>query len=313
MKNTFLYIITVLIWGSTWIAIEYQIDEAPVEVTLFYRFAAAFLIMMIYCLWRKLPMSFSAKDHGFFILLAVLNFSMNYFILYEAQKHLNSAMTSIAFSTMLLMNIINTRLFFGTPIKPKVYLGALVGLAGIVMLFYPTIAAQNFDESSLAGLILALSGTVVASFGNMVSVRNSRQGLPVLSANAWGMLYGSLIMLGLIWTLDISFVLPAVTSYWVSLSYVAVFGTVIAFASYFMLLNNIGPERASYVIVLFPVIAIIISIFVEDFQITGYILGGILLVGLGNLLVLAPIEKMSLFKLNKIRVPINAEFLSIPK
>jgi len=292
MKNSLLYIVTVLIWGSTWIAIEFQIDEAPVEVTLFYRFTAAFLIMMVYCLWRNLTMSFTVKEHGFFFLLAMLNFSMNYFILYEAQKYLNSAMTSIAFSTMLLMNIINTRLFFGSPIKPKVYLGALVGLAGIVMLFYPTIAEQNFDRSSLIGLILVLSGTVVASFGNMVSVRNSRHGLPVLSANAWGMLYGSLIMLAMILARDISFVLPTVSSYWVSLSYVTIFGTVIAFASYFMLLNNMGPERASYVIVLFPVVAIIISIFVEDFQITGYILGGIILVGFGNLLVLAPIEKI---------------------
>jgi len=313
MKNTILYIVTVLIWGSTWIAIEYQIDEAPVEVTLFYRFAFAFIIMLVYCLWRKLPLSFKAKDHGFFFLLALLNFSTNYFILYEAQKYLNSAMTSIAFSTMLLMNILNTRIFFGTRIKPKVYAGAILGLAGIVMLFYPSIAAQNFDQSSLTGLGLVLAGTVVASFGNMVSVRNSKSGLPVLSANAWGMFYGTLIMLTMILVMDINFVLPATTSYWVSLSYVAIFGTVIAFASYFMLLNNIGPERASYVIVLFPVIAIIISVFVEDFQITGYVLAGILLVGMGNVLVLAPLEKLSMFRPKKVRIPLSTEFVSLPK
>ena len=120
MKNSMLYIVTVLIWGSTWIAIEYQINEAPVEVTLLYRFIIAFAIMLAYALWKKIPLAFDRKQHGFFVLLALLNFSMNYYILYEAQKYLNSAMTSIAFSTMLLVNIINTRIFFGVKIKPKV-------------------------------------------------------------------------------------------------------------------------------------------------------------------------------------------------
>jgi drug/metabolite transporter (DMT)-like permease len=313
MKNTFLYIITVLIWGSTWIAIVYQINEAPVEVTLFYRFALAFAIMLVFALWRKIPLSFSAKNHGFFILLALMNFSMNYFILYEAQKYLNSAMTSIAFSMMLLMNIVNTRLFFGVRIKPKVYLGAFIGLSGIALLFYPTIAAQSFDKSALIGLGLVFAGAMIASLGNMVSVRNSNNDVPILSANTWGMFYGTVAMALMMLFTGVNLVLPTSMSYWISLSYVAIFGTVIAFASYFMLLRNIGPEKASYVIVLFPVVAIIISIFVEDFQITGYVLSGILLVGLGNLIVLVPSHKILMFKTRKVRKAISTEFVSIPK
>ncbi len=296
MKNTFLYICTVLIWGTTWIAIEYQVDEAAIEVSLLYRFSFATIIMLVYCLWRNLSLCFSFKDHIYILLLAILNFSINYLILYEAQKYLNSAMTSIAFSTLLVINIINTRLFFGTEIKPKVYIGAFIGLIGIVMLFYPTISSQNYDQSAIAGLVLALVGTVVASLGNMVSVRNSRKGLPILTVNAWAMVYGTLIMALIIWFLDIDLTLPSATSYWLALSYVSIFGTVIAFASYFMLMNNIGPEKASYVIVLFPVVAIIVSIFVENFQITGYVIGGFLMVALGNLLVLTPCGKLHIKK-----------------
>ena len=294
MKNTILYIITVLIWGSTWIAIEFQIDEAPVEVSLLYRFAIASFLMFVYCLWRKLPLRFNAKDHFYIILLAVMNFSINYLILYEAQKYLDSAMTSIAFSTLLLVNIINTRLFFGVKIKPRVYVGALIGLVGIVMLFLPTVLAQEYNQNAITGLVLALMGTLVASLGNMVSVRNSRQGLPILSANAWGMFYGTVTMIAIIWINGVSLTLPSSSSYWLSLTYLSIFGTVIAFASYFNLLKNLGPEKASYVIVLFPVVAIIISIFAEDFQLTGYIIGGFLLVAMGNLLVLTPVEKLSL-------------------
>jgi len=306
MKNTLLYISTVLIWGSTWIAIEYQVNEAAVEVTLFYRFITASIIMLGFCLWRKLPLAFSLKDHAFMFLLALLNFSVNYMILYEAQKYLTSAMASIAFSTLLLVNIINTRIFFGTRIKPKVYVGAFIGLSGIVMLFYPTISAQNYEQSAVIGLLLALSGTIVASLGNMVSVRNSRQGLPILSVNAWGMIYGTVILLAIILTMDINFTFPETRSYWISLSYVSIFGTVIAFATYFMLMNNIGPEKASYVIILFPVVAIIISIFFEDFQITANVIVGFLMVALGNLLILTPDR---LLRINK-RLVNNDELAS---
>jgi drug/metabolite transporter (DMT)-like permease len=291
MKNILLYVSTVLIWGSTWIAIEFQIGEAPTEISLFYRFAIASIIMFLFSFWRKLPMRFKLSEHLFIFLLAIMNFSINYLILYEAQKYLNSAMTSIAFSSLLLMNIINTRIFFGTKILPRVYIGAFIGLAGLVLLFLPTIMEQNLSRSAVKGLLLALSGTLVASIGNMLSVRNSRQGLPVLSTNAWGMFYGTLVMLGIILVKDIAFVIPNSTSYWLSLSYLSLFGTVIAFSTYFILLGRIGPEKASYVIVLFPMVAIFISMFVEDFQLSAYVIGGFLLVAMGNLFVLTPASK----------------------
>jgi drug/metabolite transporter (DMT)-like permease len=291
MKNAFLYITTVLIWGSTWIAIEYQIGEAPVEVSLLFRFSIASFLMLIYCLWKKLPLKFKAIDHAYILLLAIMNFSINYLILYEAQKYLDSAMTSIAFSTLLVINIINTRLFFGTKIKPKVYMGAFIGLIGIVLLFLPTIMAQEFNQTAITGLSLALVGTLVASFGNMVSVRNSKKGLPVLSLNAWGMFYGSITMLAIIWFKGIEITMPTTTSYWVSLSYLSVFGTVIAFASYFKLLSEMGPEKASYIIVLFPVVAILVGIFAENFQLTSFVIAGFLMVLMGNLLVLMPEKK----------------------
>lgn len=93
MKNSILYGITVLIWGSTWIAIEFQLGKVAVEVSVFYRFGLAAIIMWVYCLWRGIPLKFSLRNHGFFLLLALGNFSANYTILYTAQNYLNSAMT----------------------------------------------------------------------------------------------------------------------------------------------------------------------------------------------------------------------------
>ena len=285
VKIPILYLITVLIWGSTWIAIEYQILEAPIEVSLIYRFGMASVIMLGYCYFAGLSLRFSARDHLYIALLALFNFSLNYYVTYESQKYLSSAMASIAFSTMLMVNILNTRLFFKRSITRNVYLGGSLGMIGIIVLFIPSLISDTLGSNLLLGLSLALVGTYIASLGNMASVRNSRKGLSVLAVNAIGMSYGCLIMLAIFFFKGSSFVFPEAQSYWISIVYTAVLGTVIAFACYFVLLREMGPERASYVIILFPVVAIIISVFVEDFKLTLYNLGGFMLIALGNFLV----------------------------
>ncbi|GAA0355903.1 EamA family transporter [Bowmanella denitrificans] len=292
MKNLLLYIVTVLIWGSTWLAIEFQLGVVEPEVSLVYRFAMAALLMWGYCLYRKLPMRFNLVQHGFFILLALCNFGFNYLVLYWAQAYLTSALASIAFSTMLLMNIINTRLFFGQPIAGRTYIGALLGILGILLLFWQDLQQLDMSNTVLVGLLMALGGTLIASFGNMVSVRNSRRQVGVLQGNAWGMLYGTLILTLVSIFSGASFSFDARAPYVLSLIYLAVFGTVVAFACYFALLKNIGPQQASYVIVLFPLVAVVLSSWFEDFHWHSETIWGFSLVLAGNALVLTPFSRI---------------------
>ncbi|GAB2918125.1 DMT family transporter [Rheinheimera gaetbuli] len=298
LKNTLLYLVTVLIWGSTWFAIEFQLGEVAVEVSLLYRFALSALLMWLFCWWRRLPMRFSTKDHGFIALLALFNFALNYILIYQAQQYLTSAMTAIAFTTMLLMNIVNTRLFFGMPVAKRIYFGALMGIAGIVVLFYPDLDGLDFSNASLLGLILVLGSALSASLGNMASVRNSRAGLPITQVNAWGMLYGTIGLLLLVLINGTPFTFSTTPAFIISLLYLAVFGSVIAFATYFALLKGMGPEKASYTIVLFPLVAVVLSTLFEDFVWTGYTFAGFALVLAGNALVLTPFAKIKalLFK-----------------
>ncbi|MDX1678372.1 DMT family transporter [Arsukibacterium sp.] len=292
MKNALLYLITVLIWGSTWFAIEFQLGEVAVEVSLTYRFVLSALLMWLFCWWRRLPMRFSARDHGFIALLALFNFALNYILIYQAQQYLTSAMTAIAFTTMLLMNIINTRLFFGKPVAKRIYFGALMGIAGIVVLFYPDLDGLDLTNASLIGLILVLGSALSASLGNMASVRNSRAGLPITQVNAWGMLYGAVGLTVLVLISGTPFTFSTSPAFIISLLYLAVFGSVIAFATYFALLKGMGPEKASYTIVLFPLVAVVLSTMFEDFVWSGYTFSGFALVLLGNALVLTPFSKI---------------------
>ena len=298
MGSTLLYVLTVLIWGSTWLAIEYQLGVVSPEVSLVYRFALAAGLMWAYCLFKGLPMKYSRRDHGFFMLLALCNFGCNYLLLYWAQAYLVSAMSSIAFSTLLIINMLNYRLFFGQPVVPRMMLGAVLGIAGIVSLFWQDIRQFDLSSDALLGLCLAVGGTLIASFGNMTSVRNSKNGIGVLQGNAWGMLYSALfltlfvLLSGGQFSIDMSF------SYIGSLVYLSVFGTVLAFAFYFVLIKDIGPEKASYTAVLFPVVAVILSVLFEDMRLQSATLLGFVLVLSGNVLVLTPMSRLKgwLFK-----------------
>ncbi|WP_286741780.1 DMT family transporter [Pseudoalteromonas sp. UBA2102] len=295
MKSAALYLTTVLIWGSTWLAISFQLGDIAVELSLFYRFAIAAACMWLFVAYKKPNMRFSLVDHGFFALLAISNFGLNYLLLYWAQNYLSSAMASIAFSMLLIMNIVNTRLFFAKPIAKRIYCGALIGVVGIICLFWPHLLQFDLSNGALVGLLLALGGTFVASLGNMISVRNSNHQIGVLQGNAWGMLYSAvgLAVYVLINGITVSFSAP--TSYSLSLLYLSVFGTVIAFGCYFALLKNIGPEKASYAIVLFPLVAVALSSFFEGFEWHANTFAGFSLVLLGNAIVLTPTKRINAF------------------
>lgn len=286
MSNALLYAITVLVWGSTWLAIEYQLGVVAPEVSVVYRYAGASLLLFAWSRMRRLPLAFRVQDHAKFVLLGMLLFGVNYILTYRAQIYISSALTAIAFTTIVWMNIINARLFFGVRSDRRVLLGALLGIAGIVTLFAPQIAELTMTDTVLYGSVLAMLGALVASFGNMVSQLAQKGGLPVVQSNAWGMLYGAIIA-GLIATLQgHAFVFDGSPGYIASLLYLTVFGSIVAFGAYLTLLGRIGAHKAGYAMVMFPVVALVLSAIFEDLEIDATVVTGTLLVLAGNIFVL---------------------------
>lgn len=286
MNNSFLYALTVVIWGTTWIAINYQLGTVVPEVSVVYRFALASLILFTFAKFKRLPLNFSPRYHLNFIALGVTLFGINYFLLYNAQQHINSALAATAFSTLMIFNIINAKLWYKTPIGKKVYLGATLGLIGIITLFWPQITSVEYGQITLLGLGLCLVGTLSASMGNMVSIKNQQLKLPVLQTNAWAMMYGTLFMSAVALLRDDQFTFDFSPAYITSLIYLSLFGSVIAFGCYLTLMSRIGAHKTSYANILFPAVAVVISTFVEDFQWSIFTIVGFSSILLGNLVIL---------------------------
>ena len=193
MSNALLYAITVLVWGSTWLAIEFQLGVVAPEVSIFYRYVLASFVLFLWCKYKRLSLIFNVKYHLWFALLGLFLFCLNYILTYRAQVHITSALAAIIFSSMLWMNIVLARLLFGVRSSGRVIIGAVLGIIGIVIIFAPEVEAVTLTDSMFFGMLLALGGALSASSGNMVSQAAQKRALPVVQSNAWGMFYGALL------------------------------------------------------------------------------------------------------------------------
>ena len=282
-----LYLSAVLIWGSTWFAIKFQLGVVAAEVSLVYRFGMAAIILLLFCVFSGRRLKYSASQHGFIALQGLFLFSSNYLVFYWATGLLTSGIVALMYSTVILMNIVNGALFMRTRVRPRVILGAGFGIAGIAAIFWSEVSGVDDTADTWRGLWMCLLATYFASIGNIISARNQKNDIPVIQTNAWGMAYGALIMTIYALFSGVTFDYDPAPAYSLSLIYLAVFGSILAFGSYLTLVGRIGADKAAYAAVLFPVIALGLSTLFEDYQWTLRALFGFALVLLGNYIVLS--------------------------
>jgi len=288
MTNVLLYCATVLIWGSTWFAIEFQLSEgAPgVEVSLAYRFGLAALLLFGFCILRARRLRFSFREHLYFLGLGLLLFGLNYVFSYSAQFYIVSALNAIVCSSMLWMNILNARLLLKTKIDTRTWFGAAFGIVGIIIVFWPSVQNLSLTDRVFTGICFSFMGAMLASLGNILSQSAQRRGLPVLQSNAWGMCYGAMFNAGAALLLGEPITFDGSPTYISSLLYLSVFGSVTAFGCYLTLLGRIGAHRAGYAMVMFPLVALILSAMFEGMVLDAHVFEGVGIALTGNLIIL---------------------------
>jgi drug/metabolite transporter (DMT)-like permease len=285
-QNGLLYVVTVMIWGSSWLAIKYQLGAVDPMVSVAYRFLLASGISWLYCRFSRRLMRYSLRDHGFMFLQGTSLFALNYWLFYLSELTLTSGLAAVIFSTIVVMNTVNGVIFLKNRLELRVVGGAGLGLLGIILVFWPEVTDFESGSENFYAVALAVLATLLASLGNIASARNQREGIPVVQANTFGMTYGALLMLGLSWITGREFTFEMTLPYVSSLAFLSVFASIIAFWSYLTLLGRVGVERAAYSTLIFPLVALGFSTVFEDYQWTAYAGIGILLILAGNLLIL---------------------------
>ncbi|MDJ0879584.1 MAG: DMT family transporter [Halieaceae bacterium] len=286
MSTWFLYGLTVLIWGSTWIAIKYQLGAVEPMASIAHRFALSALLILLFLLARRQSLRLALRHHPFLLLQGLCLFSGNYFFVYNAELVLASGLVSVVFAGIMMFNVLNGALFLGNPVRAGVVVGGLIGLVGMGMVFWPELEAFDLSDASFVALLYCLAGTLLASFGNIIAARNKLHELPLLVGNVWAMGYGAAAMYLAALITGATISLDTSPTYVLSLLYLVVFGSVIAFWAYLTLVGNIGADRAGYANLLFPLVALAISTAIEGYQWTLVAVLGMALVLVGNWVVM---------------------------
>jgi drug/metabolite transporter (DMT)-like permease len=286
VPSPLIYAIVVLIWGTTWYAIKFQLGVVAPEISLVYRFGLAAICVFAYAAATSSNLKLSWRDHRYVALQGLTLFCLNYWMTYQSTQFLTSGLVAVLFTSIIFFNMVNSRIFFGVPVERRVFLAAATGMLGVALLFLPELRAALGDRSVIQGALLALGATYVASLGNMAAMRNTRGQLPVVTVNAYGMVYGTLglAVIAILRGTPIAF--DASWPYVVSLLYLSLFGTALAFGLYLALLQRIGAARAAYTSVLFPVVALAMSTLFEDYRWSVPALIGLAVLFAGNALAL---------------------------
>ena len=286
MSNLQLFIACVGIWGSTWLAITFQLGHVAPEASVFYRFLLAALLLFAFCAARGLRLRFSPREHAWLALLGLTMFSVGYIFVYYAEQHVVSGLVAVGYSASPLLALIGLRAFFGTRMSPPLVAGSILGMVGIALVYSPEFASLQGNRATAVGAVYTALAVVISALGAMVAHRNQQAGIPLWQSMAWGMFYGSLIALAVTFGVGETLAFEASWPYVLSLAYLAVFGSIVAFAGYLTLLHRVGAARAGYIGVMVPIVALLISSIFEHFRWHAVTVAGIGVTVLGNVIIL---------------------------
>jgi drug/metabolite transporter (DMT)-like permease len=253
MKKTHLSIsLLAIIWASTWLAIKVGLGDIPP-----FHFAAMRFIIASAVL---LPFALKAGKRGLrfspfmIILTGLIVIPIPYAIVYWGAQYISSGLTAVLFSTMpIFIALFSIWLLPDEKLSGPAGLGLAIGFLGILLIFLDDIMLEG--ERSSMGVAACLIGTITSSLGVVLIKRNSARYDP-LSLTAVHFLIGAvfLIVLSMFteeWS-EVNFTISSV----LSLFYLALFGSSIAFALYYWLLTKMDVNRVSLLVYVTPVIAV---------------------------------------------------------
>ena len=276
--NLLLYLTVVMIWGTTWIAIKFQLGDVPVENSILYRFIIASVLLIGFLFIAKKLKPLTRNDHFFCLLQGAFLFCFNFYAIYKATNYVESGLISVIFTMSIIFNVVNHWIFYRDLPENRVIIGSLIGIFGILL-------KVEIDIFRLIGIGLAILGTYFFSCGNIIAVRHKKHNLQTATTNAWGMLYGAIIMFFINLINIDGFAISTSPIYLLSLLFLAIPGTILAFAAYLSLIGRIGPSKTAYATILFPIIALSISYHLEGYRPSYLAITGMILAIIGNIII----------------------------
>ncbi len=286
-----LFAVVVAIWGTTWHAILYQLAYLPAEAGVALRFALAGVLALAVAVWRGDRVRCTGREHARIALQGVFMYSLAYLCVYHAEKHVPSGLVAVGYSVSPLINGVGAWLIWRSALTLRFVIGGVMCVAGVALIFAPEFEQVQAGAATLRGALFIIGAVLLSAVGSLLASRNAAHRLPFWPTIGWGMLYSALLSALIAAATGQAVALPSpltAPGWWLSLAYLAVAGSVVAFAGYLTLQQRIGPGAASTVGVMTPVLALTVSALFEGFVPVALTWVGVALAVAGNVLILRP-------------------------
>ena len=285
-KSVFQFGAVCCIWGTTWLVIRYQLGTVDPSWSIAYRFAVGGLALLAWCAVRGETLRIPRRGWGFVLLLAVLQFVLNFNFVYRAELFVPSGLVAVAFALLMVPNAIFAKILLDRSITRRFALGSLLGIVGVGMLFAHQFSLPGDRAAVALGLSLTFAGILCASFSNVMQATPLGRELPSLGALAWAMLIGAAINAAIA-----SVVAGPPTWDWrpeyaAGVLMLGIVASALAFGLYFDLVRTIGPAEAAWTGIPIPIIAMALSTVFEDYRWSALAIAGTVVAMIGLVIAL---------------------------
>ncbi|HKB69000.1 MAG TPA: EamA family transporter [Pyrinomonadaceae bacterium] len=292
MKAWLAWCLLCIIWGSTWLFIKLGLEDLPPITFAYFRFLIAFLILFLIMWVRRMRPSCDRKDWALISLTGVLAFALNYGLLFWGERHITSGLASLLQTTAPVFGLVIAHHYLpGEQLRIGKIVSLLLAVLGVGLIFSAQLGTK--EQSSLWGSGAIVVGALGLAYANVL-VKTYGQNIEPTMLAAGQMFFG-LIPLSII---GIALEGNPANLHWtrlaiLSLLYLAVIGSVIAFILYYWLVRHMEVTKTMLILLLTPLVSVILGAVVLDEKLSWRLLcgGGCIVLGVGLAIFTQPQSK----------------------
>jgi drug/metabolite transporter (DMT)-like permease len=285
MSNSFKivigYIIICLIWGSTWLAIRLGLDSLTPLISAGLRFILASILIFVVVSIKKTELPLDLKSVIIYIYLAFFSFVIPFGLVYWAEQFVPSGLTSVIFGMFpFSVFIFSWFMLKGESADFYKLVSVLLGFVGIIIIFSDSLHIDV--ENHTLGLTAVLLSAIIQGSTSVV-LKKWGGYLNPFSINALPLLIAGITLIALSFGFENTSTWEFSSKAIISITYLAIVGTIVAFTVYYWLLKQINAVILALSSFITPIIALILGWIVLNEQLSQEVLVGSLFVLLGIL------------------------------
>ena len=257
-----------LLWGFSFLSIKVSVAEVPPMTMAAARFIVACAVLPLLARLVKDDMRIALRDVPMLVLSGLLGVTLYFYFENNGVALLSASEASLIIGTIPVVTMIAERIFIGTRLGARAYVGAFLSFAGVALI----VARSGSSESSSLGY-LYMVGAALVWVAYTFSTRGVSARYGRISVTFWQCLFGLLGCLPLALLERRAWRVPSTTVV-LNILYLGLFCSAAGYWLYISAMDHLGVGRASVFINLIPVVAV-----VGGFLILGDRLGSLQIVG----------------------------------